>query len=162
MRAIHDPGFNDFALKVGNGSPPFENGEDITLPRHMLISVDQNCSLMDKLISSVYPDISLLNLDPFHTTKKAILTPKNEDADVINYMLVTKQAGQTFEYKSFDEAIDITTEQYPVEFLNTLRPSGLPPHHLVLKKNSPIILLRNLDPTSGLCNGTRLICRVFS
>ncbi|XP_074309757.1 uncharacterized protein LOC141644184 [Silene latifolia] len=53
-------------------------------------------------------------------------------------------------------------EQYPIEFLNTLNPGGLPPHHLVLKKNSPIILLRNLDPTSGLCNGTRLICKVFS
>ncbi|KAK9667075.1 hypothetical protein RND81_14G230900 [Saponaria officinalis] len=93
MRAIHDPGFSDFALKVGNGSSSFENGEDIMLPRHILISADKNCSLMDKLISSVYPDISLINLDPFHTTKKAILTPKNEDANVINHMLVTKQAG---------------------------------------------------------------------
>ncbi|KAK9724764.1 hypothetical protein RND81_05G096500 [Saponaria officinalis] len=148
MRAIHDPGFSDFALKVGNDSSPFENGEDIMLPRHILISIDQNCSLMDKLISSYH--------------KKAILTKKNEDVDFINQMLVTKQAGQAFEYKSFDEAIDITTEQYPIEFLNTLRPSGLPPHHLVLNKNSPIILLRNLDLTSGLCNGTRLICRDFS
>ncbi|KAK9749545.1 hypothetical protein RND81_02G133500 [Saponaria officinalis] len=162
MREIHDPGFSDFALKVGNGSPPFENREDIMLPRHILISTDQNCSLMGKLISSVYPDISLINLDPFSTTKKAILTPKNEDVDFINQMLVTKQAGHASEYKSFDEAIDITTEQYPIEFLNTFRHSGLPPHHLVLKKNSLIILLQNLDPTSGLCNGIRLICRAFS
>ncbi|KAK9732852.1 hypothetical protein RND81_04G027000 [Saponaria officinalis] len=76
MRAIHDPGFSDFALKVGNGSPPFENGEDIMLPRHILISADQNCSLMDKLISSVYPDISLINLDLFRTTKKSYLDSK--------------------------------------------------------------------------------------
>ncbi|KAK9714009.1 hypothetical protein RND81_06G065300 [Saponaria officinalis] len=157
MWAIHDLGFSDFALKVGNGSPSFENGRDIMLPRHILIFADQNCSLMDKMISSVYPDISLINLDPFRTTKKAILTLENEDADFINHMLVTKQVGHAFEYKSFDGAIDITTEQYLIEFLNTLRLSGLPPHHLVLKKNSPIILLRNLDPTSGLCNGTRLI-----
>ncbi|KAK9733317.1 hypothetical protein RND81_04G059400 [Saponaria officinalis] len=177
MRAIHDPGFSDFALKVGNGSPPFENGEDIMcntpicpslgryimLPRQIVISADQNCSLMDKMISSVYPDISLINLDPFRTTKKAILTPKNKDADFINHMLVTKQVGQAFEYKSFDEAIDITTVQYPIEFLNTICPSGLPPHHLVLKKNSPIILLRNLDPNySCLCNGTRIIYRALS
>ncbi|KAK9740789.1 hypothetical protein RND81_03G060300 [Saponaria officinalis] len=116
MRAIHDPGFSDFALKVGNGSSSFVNGKDIMLPRHILISAYQNCSLIDKLINSVYPDTSLINLDPFLTTKRAILTPKNEDADFINHML----------------------------------------------KNSPIILLRNLDPTFGLCNGTRLICRTFS
>jgi ATP-dependent DNA helicase PIF1 len=30
-----------------------------------------------------------------------------------------------------------------------------------LKIGSPIILLRNLNPSDGLCNGTRLICRSF-
>ncbi|CAG8826658.1 32251_t:CDS:1, partial [Gigaspora margarita] len=28
-----------------------------------------------------------------------------------------------------------------------------------LKKNVPVILLRNLDPTEGLCNSTRLIIK---
>ena len=32
---------------------------------------------------------------------------------------------------------------------------------LLLKPNCPVILLRNIDPTEGLCNGTRLICRRF-
>jgi ATP-dependent DNA helicase PIF1 len=48
-----------------------------------------------------------------------------------------------------------------MEFLNSLTPSGLPPHILKLKLGCPIILLRNLDPSNGLCNGTRLICRAF-
>ena len=46
--------------------------------------------------------------------------------------------------------------------LNTLTPSDLPPHKLVLKPNTPIILLRNLDPTEGLCNGTRLTVKSLS
>ena len=46
---------------------------------------------------------------------------------------------------------------YPLEFLHTLHPSGMPPYLLQLKKNSPIILVRNLDPFNGACNGTRLI-----
>jgi ATP-dependent DNA helicase PIF1 len=33
----------------------------------------------------------------------------------------------------------------------------MPPHRLALKVGVPIILLRNLDAASGLCNGTRLI-----
>lgn len=32
---------------------------------------------------------------------------------------------------------------------------------MTLKKNCPIILLTNIDPSQGLCNGTRLICRDF-
>lgn len=35
------------------------------------------------------------------------------------------------------------------------------PHELVLKKDCPVILLRNIDPANGLCNGTRLICKRF-
>ena len=47
---------------------------------------------------------------------------------------------------------------YPVDFLNTLNLSGLPPHclSLRLKENTPVMLLRNLNPKQGLLNGTRL------
>lgn len=50
---------------------------------------------------------------------------------------------------------------YPLDFLNSITPNGLPPHELKIKKNCPIILLRNLEPHNGLCNGTRLVVRGF-
>jgi len=43
------------------------------------------------------------------------------------------------------------------EFLNSLMTSGLPNHCIKLKIGTPIMLLRNLDQTQGLCNGTRII-----
>jgi ATP-dependent DNA helicase PIF1 len=51
-----------------------------------------------------------------------------------------------------DQVVAIGTK-----FLNTITLAGMPPHRLALKVNVPVILLRNLDAASGLCNGTRLI-----
>ena len=61
---------------------------------------------------------------------------------------------------------------YPAEFLQQLNASGLPSALLCLKVGSPVILLRNLDPGEGLCNGTRMVvlnvrrkmlqCRIIS
>lgn len=39
---------------------------------------------------------------------------------------------------------------------HSITPSGMPPHELRLKKGCLVILLRNLNVTEGLCNGTRL------
>ncbi|KAK9682106.1 hypothetical protein RND81_10G050800 [Saponaria officinalis] len=162
MRVIQDPSFSHFVLKVGNGCPPYENEKDIKLPTRIVMQGQKRGSLMEQLIDVVYPDVNLFSSNPMLMTKKAILMPKNEDTEAINSLLVSKQSRRQYEYRSFDEAVNITTEQYLIEFLNTLHPNGLSPHHLTLNRNSPIILLRNLDPTSGLCNGTRLICKSFS
>ena len=44
-----------------------------------------------------------------------------------------------------------------VEILNTIESGSLPPHVLDLKIGSPIMVIRNIDPAAGVCNGTRLI-----
>lgn len=76
-------------------------------------------------------------------------------------MLIDRFPGEEKIYYSFDSAVDDPHNYYPPEFLNSLTPNGLPPHVLRLKINCPVILLRNLDPFNGLCNGTCLIIRAF-
>ena len=75
-------------------------------------------------------------------------------------MIGSFQGGEV-QYHSFDSAVDDPHNYYPSEFLNTLTPNGLPPHVLKLKVGCPIILLRNIDPANGLCNGTRLVVHDF-
>ncbi|XP_022890555.1 uncharacterized protein LOC111405758 [Olea europaea var. sylvestris] len=70
--------------------------------------------------------------------------------------------GETKEFLSYDMAINDTNNYYQPEFLNILLPNGVPPHRLVLKINYLIMLLRNLDPSDGLCNGSRMVCHQFS
>lgn len=54
-----------------------------------------------------------------------------------------------------------THNLYQQEFLNSISPGRLPTLKLVLKIGAPIMLLRNIDPKNGLCNGMRLLCRGF-
>jgi len=48
---------------------------------------------------------------------------------------------------------------YPVEFLNTLQFNSIANHKLEFKVGMLILLLRNLNQSMGLCNGTRLIVK---
>ncbi|XP_062118748.1 uncharacterized protein LOC133832419 [Humulus lupulus] len=161
MRARLDPAFSDYVLKVGNGMPPNTVNEMIKIPTCMLIPyVDDKFSL-DRLIEDVFHNIHDFSQNISSMMKRAILTPKNDFVDEINTLLIHRFPGEEQRYYSFDETTDSSEQSVMEDFLNNLTPNGLPPHELLLKKNCPIMLLRNINPSEGLCNGTRLICRAF-
>ncbi|GBP50104.1 hypothetical protein EVAR_17365_1 [Eumeta japonica] len=112
---------------------------------------------IEELITKVYPDISQIeNKDHQWMCQRAILAARNSNVDEINDIILSKLPGDIVTYTSIDTVMDQEdVVNYPQEFLNSLNPSGLPPHSLNLKIGAPIILLRNLKPPN-LCNGTRL------
>ena len=80
----------------------------------------------------------------------------------LNEQILQLLPGETVTSTSVDSIIsddNEETQMYPLEFLNSLTPSGMPPHKLNLKLNSVVMLLQNLSLKNGLCNGTRLIVR---
>ena len=60
-------------------------------------------------------------------------------------------------FQSADRIInDGGQDIYPAEYLNTIEVANLPHHEFHVKVGAPVILLRNLNPSDGLCNGTRM------
>ena len=93
----------------------------------------------------------------------AVLCPTNFICEHVNAKIVEKLGGTSVELRSIDEVVCDSLEEsaqlttvFPNEFLNSKTPNGLPPHMLRLKKGTIVVLLRNLNPKEGLCNGTRL------
>jgi hypothetical protein len=79
----------------------------------------------------------------------------------LNDILSRSFEAQEMVYKSVDTVINRDeTVNYPVEFLNTLNPPGMPSHHITLKVGAPVMLLRNLNPPK-LSSGTRLQIKVL-
>ena len=133
----------------------------ITLPTDIVMSKE---SLTD-LIDFVYPNLAENSGNVNYMVGRAILTPKNTDVHIISDLIMSRLPGDTRVYPSLDSinSTENTCRQQPQvyspEFLRSLKISDLPPGELKLKVGVPIILLRNLNPSEGLCNGTRLIVR---
>ena len=91
------------------------------------------------------------------------MTPTNDDDATINTYVTELVPGDEKEYLSCDRismspvAHSSYDLLYPVEFLNSINGNNFPQHRLILKKGVPVMLLRNLDQTAGLCNGTCLV-----
>ncbi|KAF0713631.1 hypothetical protein AaE_011745 [Aphanomyces astaci] len=96
-------------------------------------------------------------------SERAILAPKNVGVDEYNAKVLRKMnISAMFTCLSADsveqdgEDVDDTAMEFPSEFLNSINIFGLPPHKLEFKVGCPVMLLRIIFPSQGLCNGTRL------
>lgn len=128
----------------------------INLPEHMLVLWENNQSL-DQIIDQVFPNLG-------------------DHINDVRYM------GESidYSYKRWCGYVDWKDKQYisrwgkNVIFIwlywrwhqkfeltgvfNSISTCGLSPHKLTLKRGVLVMLLRNIDPKLGLCNGIRLLC----
>ncbi|CAD6251614.1 unnamed protein product [Miscanthus lutarioriparius] len=160
--------FSKWILDVGEGKIPSvaREGETepswIKIPTELLLLTEGD--KLSCIVNAIYPELKTRYHDASYLSERAILTPTNELTDSINDHIVSQLPGSEREYLSSDsiaksvgpnETYDLL---YPVEFLNSINGNNFPQHRLVLKKGVPgPMLLRNLNQSDGLCNGTRLI-----
>ncbi len=115
------------------------------------------------MVVAIYPRLHEGQATNEYLHERVILAPRNKEVSLINMMVLSYLPSTQVNFLSADSAEDTeVANTYPSEFLNTLEVSGMPSHKMVFKIGAPVILLRNLDPLAGLCNGTRLIIRRFT
>ncbi|XP_031101832.1 ATP-dependent DNA helicase PIF1-like [Ipomoea triloba] len=129
------------------------------------------------IVNSTFPQFNggIIDGSCFHSS--AILAPTLQVVNEVNEYMSDLTIGEGKTYFSSDTACkadgtstvlaDVHTPEFlntiraadvhTPEFLNTIRASGLPNHALTLKVGSPVMLMRNIDHSLGLCNGTRLV-----
>ncbi|XP_038718166.1 uncharacterized protein LOC120011170 [Tripterygium wilfordii] len=160
--------FAQWLLDVGEGKVQIvkRNEEEeqpawIRIPDNMLVH-SEKCDIED-ITSEVYDGFMTLYQDPNYLKERAIVTGTNDAVDLINSKVLSVLPSDQKLYLSFDSICKVTggSEEndilYPPEFVNSLSFNGVPNHELRLKINAPVMLLRNLNQSSGLCNGTRLL-----
>jgi len=153
--------FSEWLLDVGHGrNLPLDHS--FTIPPHMKLEP----ATLPALICEVYPNIGHGDsLPDSHYLERCILCPRNAEVDEVNALIIQDFPGDVTAFHSVDSASSANEdlEDYPVEYLNSLDMSGMPPSHLHLKIGVPLLLLRNLDQAQGLCNGTRLrLLKIFN
>ena len=150
-RTLESDVFAKYLLDVGAERNSNPDGT-VTLPAHMRCG-----DSVDSLIDAIYPGITQGGKPDKYFAERTLLSCKNDNVDDLNEEILAKFPG---EEKILMSADSVTTDDglaYPVEYLNSLNVSGLPLAKLALKPGCPLMLLRNIDPTNGLCNGTRMI-----
>ncbi|XP_044395480.1 uncharacterized protein [Triticum aestivum] len=153
--------FAEWILQIGNGDACLlDEKEYVSIPSDLLLQNGDDPKT--KIIQSTYPDLQ----DNFCTRKfleeRAILCPMNKTVEEINENIMGQIQGDRVTYLSCDSvsrSMSYNNEMellYTTEFLNKLKHPGCPDHLLELKVGLPVMLLRNINQSAGLCNGTRM------
>ncbi|MCH93411.1 helicase-like protein [Trifolium medium] len=120
------------------------------------------------IVNSTYPKLLDRYLDYEFLSNRAILASTIEVVEEINEFVLGLLPGEEVEFLSADslDRSEVNDNNFydvlTPEFLNSLRTSGLPNHRIKLKIGTPIMLMRNIDQSQGLCNGTRLVVTNFA
>ncbi|XP_061347529.1 uncharacterized protein LOC133293029 [Gastrolobium bilobum] len=155
--------FSEWLLKIGDGDLGDDvDGESIIkIPDELLIKGSEDP--LSDIVDFVYPNLMDNILDPTFFKERALLTPKLSDVAMLNEHLMAVIPGEERTLLSSDKVLkqdgnsSLEDDEISPYILNTFSCSGIPDHKLTLKVKVPMMLLRNIDQSRGLCNGTRLL-----
>ncbi|XP_031125169.1 uncharacterized protein LOC116027603 [Ipomoea triloba] len=155
--------FASWLAAIGDGTMggPNDGYANVEIPNEMLLpsTGDHIATIVD----SIFPMFKEGCCQVQYMESRAILAPTLDVVNAINEYMTNLHVAESKTYLSWDTVCKsdssdgILNDMHTPEFLNGLKASGIPNHALTLKVGSPVMLLRNIDHSMGLCNGTRLI-----
>ncbi|CAN1178292.1 ATP-dependent DNA helicase PIF1 [Linum perenne] len=129
---FQDMNFSEWVLAVGDGRLPLASGPShigtdlIDIPPCFL--VERSGNDLASIVNIVYLQFSELFMSQSYIKERAIVTPTNKHVSVINDHILSIVPREARTYFSLDSIVPQT----------------------------PVMILRNINPTLGLCNGTRI------
>ncbi|XP_025665110.1 uncharacterized protein [Arachis hypogaea] len=154
--------FAEWLLTISDGLPgDSSDGEsEVNIPEDIIIQYNEDG--FNSLVNFVYPNL-LLNLNNgSYFGDRTILALTLEIVNDVNKHIMKSLIGEEKTYLSFDSFcvkegnMKSELDTITPDVLNAINCSGLPPHLLALKEGVLVMLLRNIDQSNGLYNGTRL------
>ncbi|XP_031120252.1 ATP-dependent DNA helicase PIF7-like [Ipomoea triloba] len=140
---------------------PNDGYSNVLIPDEMLLPANGND--IATIVESTFPGFKEGGCQLKYISNRAILAPTLDVVNAINEYMTDLHVADSKTYLSCDTVCKsdagngILADMHTLEFLNGLKASDIPNHSLTLKVGSPVMLLRNIDHSMGLCNGTRLI-----
>jgi hypothetical protein len=150
MRTIEsEKEFSDWLLEVGDG----RSGATISLSPYCFSNTQDP-------VEEHYGDINFNTVTAQQLKGREMLSVTSEDSLELNNIVLDRLPGEETVYKSVDTVASQEPSghlAYPEQFLSSLIPTGMPLYELKLNAGAVVMLQRNLMPSQGLGNGTRVI-----
>ncbi|MCP4987918.1 MAG: hypothetical protein GY928_18265, partial [Colwellia sp.] len=150
--------WSEFLLEIGDGRYPTTKGK-VHIPNNLLFDntrlisafADEIYGNLNNIVDSEEPNMSIL--------RNAIITPLNASVRQINDVMIENfpsVSDSNRNYKAINKVSDNAfCCQYRQEYLDSLKINGLPETLLKLKIGCPVMVMRNIAPLNGVCNGTK-------
>lgn len=161
-------GFTRWLLALGSGELQDRTVAKIELRHVTATSVKPGTAFLSPVIRDFYVSTDALirraawdQLGVYYGGR-AIITPLNRTIDHLNESILDSIEGRIHTFDSIDRIDEENKEHVTADILNTFNFSGFPHHSITLKVGCLVVLLRNLNLATGLCNGTRLLVTAIS
>ncbi|XP_015940717.1 uncharacterized protein LOC107466243 [Arachis duranensis] len=157
--------FSKWLLDIGDGLVGDSMDGESEVHIHPDILIHDSIRPFDDMVEFVYPNLLANITQPSYFKHRSILGPTLEVVNEVNTLIMDRLEGDKKFYLSCDSLcveegnMESDLDTITPDVLNAISCSGLPPHQLTLKVGVPVMLLRNIDQSNGLCNGTRLQVR---
>ncbi|GBN22776.1 hypothetical protein AVEN_175158-1 [Araneus ventricosus] len=127
--------FAHILQQIGEGTFPTDSNGEISFTDDFCTQI----KTVQELINKIYPGIAENYKNHDWLCERAILAAKNDAVHELNSRIQEMIPGPVTEYRSIDTVVDSDDAvNFPIEFLNSLDPPGMPPHRLHLKIGSAL------------------------